>query len=90
MAKDTEKGMEMEEMEETEETKAYDPWEEVEYKIPRLPGSKNSDVFVRVNDRKYQIKRGVTVKIPRCVAEVLRNSETQDDATADLIDHLTK
>lgn len=72
------------------ETKAYDPWEEVEYKLPRLPGSKNSDVFVRVNDRKYQIKRGVKVKIPRCVAEVLWNSEKQDEATADLIDQLTK
>lgn len=76
---------------ETEQAvKAYDPWEEVEYKIPRQPGARNADVFVRVNDRKFQIKRGVTVKIPRCVAEVLDNTEKQDDATADLIDQLTK
>lgn len=62
----------------------------VKYKLPRLPGSKNADVFVRVNDTKYLIKRGVEVEIPDFVAEVLDNSQKQDDKTADLIDQLAK
>jgi hypothetical protein len=33
-------------------------------------------VFVRVNHRTWLIKRGVTVEVPECVAEVLHNSET--------------
>lgn len=70
--------------------KQQDPWEMIEYKLPRVPGSRNADVFVRVNDHKYQIKRGVAVKIPRCVAEVLDNSQAQDEHTAELIDQLTK
>ena len=69
---------------------AYDPWEEVEYRLPRAFGGRNNDVFVRVNGAKYQIQRGKTVMIPRCVAEVLDNSQAQDDRTAELIDQLTK
>ena len=34
-----------------------------------------SDVFVRVNHRTWLIKRGVTVQVPKCVLEVLENSE---------------
>lgn len=75
---------------ETAKVVEYDPWEEVEYRIPRVPGAKNADVFVRVNEKKFQIQRGKTVKIPRCVAEVLDNSQEQDDRTAELIDQLTK
>ena len=75
---------------ETAKVVEYDPWEEVEYRIPRVIGAKNTDVFVRVNGAKYQIQRGKTVMIPRCVAEVLDNSQAQDDRTAELIDQLTK
>lgn len=44
----------------------------------RLPLTRenNQDVFVRVNHRTWLIKRGETVQVPECVAEVLRNSET--------------
>lgn len=38
----------------------------------------NGDVFVGVNGRTFQIQRGVDVEVPECVAEVLRNSETQN------------
>lgn len=43
----------------------------------RLPIIKedNADVFVRVNHRTWLIKRGETVKVPRCVIEVLENAE---------------
>lgn len=45
-----------------------------------------SDVFVAVNGRTYQIKRGETVMVPKCVAEVLEQSQNQDEATASMID----
>lgn len=35
------------------------------------------DLFVSVNGRNFQIQRGVTVKVPACVAEVIRNSDRQ-------------
>ena len=43
------------------------------------------DVFVGVNGRGYQIKRGEEVEVPDFVAEVLENSLNQDAATAELI-----
>ena len=43
----------------------------------RLPRSReeDEDVYVSVNDRSWLIKRGVTVEVPACVAEVLRHQE---------------
>ena len=43
----------------------------------RMPKTKadQEDVFVSVNMRTWQIKRGVTVEVPECVAEVLRHQE---------------
>lgn len=71
--------------------KVLSPWEDlVEFRAPRERGTKNADIFVGVNGHNYQIKRGETVKIPRCVAEVLYNSQMQDEHTAELIDQLTK
>lgn len=46
------------------------------------------DVFVGVNGMTYQIKRGVEVEVPECVAEVLRNSEAQDREAIQLMDGL--
>lgn len=43
------------------------------------------DVFVAVNGRRYLIKRGETVMVPRSIAEVLERSMAQDEATANLI-----
>ena len=36
------------------------------------------DVFVSVNDKTWQIQRGVPVTVPRIVAEVLQQSQEQD------------
>lgn len=44
------------------------------------------DVFVAVNGRSFQIKRGETVMVPRYVADVLEQSMDQDAATAKLMD----
>lgn len=46
----------------------------VKVKIPRVKKDQE-DVFVSVNDRTWQIKPGVSVEVPACVAEVLRNRE---------------
>lgn len=47
------------------------------------------DVFVAVNGRSFQIKRGETVQVPSYVAEVLEQSMAQDNATANLIERET-
>ena len=46
----------------------------VTIKLPRTKDLQD-DVFVRVNQRTWQIQRGVRVDVPRCVAEVLENAE---------------
>lgn len=46
----------------------------VTIRIPRMKKDEE-DVYVAVNDRTWQIKRGVDVEVPRCVAEVLKNRE---------------
>ncbi len=48
--------------------------------IVKLPLTKDSqkDVFVRVNQRTWNIKRGVYVKIPKCAAEVLEHAESAE------------
>ena len=50
--------------------------ETVTIRIPVQPTDEGAgDVFVSVNDRTYQIKRGVSVTVPWNVAEVIRQSE---------------
>lgn len=46
----------------------------VKIKLP-LTRKDQKDVFVSVNERSWQIKRGVTVEVPECVAEVLQHQE---------------
>lgn len=46
-------------------------------KIPLERGKKNDDVYVAVNGRTWQIKRGIDVEVPERVAEALRLSEEQ-------------
>jgi hypothetical protein len=61
-----------------ETTKAVAPTEKmVKIKIPLERGKANKDVYVSVNDRSWQIKRGMTVEVPECVAEVLQHEEEQ-------------
>lgn len=44
------------------------------------------DVFVAINGRAYQIKRGEDVEVPAGVAEVLEQSQRQDEATAAMLE----
>ena len=46
----------------------------------RLPKTKElqDDVFVSVNQRSWLIRRGETVEVPPCVAEVLRHAEDME------------
>lgn len=46
------------------------------------------DIFVCINGRPMQIKRGVKVMIPRAVAEVLTQSIESDRQTARMMDSL--
>lgn len=46
----------------------------VTIKIPRVKKDQG-DTFVSVNERTWQIKPGVEVSVPECVAEVLKHQE---------------
>ena len=48
------------------------------------------DIFVAVNGKRYQIKRGETVMVPESVYEVLANSHAQDQATYRLMEQKAK
>ncbi len=47
----------------------------------RIPTDRkdNSPVFVSVNDRTWLIRRGESVDVPECVAEVLRHAEEAEN-----------
>ena len=47
----------------------------VQIKLPKTR-ELQEDVFVSVNQRNWLIRRGVTVEVPACVAEVLQHAET--------------
>lgn len=48
------------------------------------------DVFVGVNGKTYQIRRGVDVEVPESVAEVLKNSENQTAEAIRIMDELQR
>lgn len=61
----------------------------VKIKIPLERGKANKDVYVSVNDRDWQIKRGITVEVPECAAEVLQHEEEQLLRAAEYQDSMT-
>ena len=74
---------------ETNSEKTDNGPEMVKIKLFKDNANYNDDVFVSVNGRNFQIKRGVEVDVPVYVAEVLRNSEEQDKRTALIIEQST-
>jgi hypothetical protein len=56
------------------ETKKTPTEKMVTIKIPRVKKDQ-PDTFVSVNERTWQIKPGVAVEVPECVAEVLQHRE---------------
>lgn len=62
------------------------PWQDnVTVRLFADAGRYRDDLFVSVNGRRYVIRRGEEVSVPRCVAEVIAASEAQDNKTADYI-----
>ena len=55
----------------TEEIKTE---ETVTIKLPRIKGESDS-VYVSINERNWLIKRGVSVDVPKCVAELIDQQE---------------
>ena len=60
----------------------------VTIKLFKDNGKYRDDVYVAVNDRSYLIKRGVEVTVPRFVEQALKNSLTQDEYVASLVEKL--
>lgn len=56
--------------------KAEEKPKTVVIQLPVIEGMGDS-VYVGVNMKDYQIKRGEPVEVPLCVADVLRNSDKQ-------------
>lgn len=61
---------------ETEAAVAEEKPKTVVIQLPVIEGMGDS-VYVGVNMKDYQIKRGEPVEVPLCVADVLRNSDKQ-------------
>lgn len=73
-----------------EETAAVD-WDElVEIQLFKDNDNYKDDVFVGVNGRHFLIQRGVMVKVPRYVAEVIRQSEEADRRTGMMMRELSE
>lgn len=65
---------------ETEEQTVEEP-KTVEIELFKDNDKYKDDVFVGLNGKTYQIKRGEKVKVPIGVAEILENSQRQDAST---------
>lgn len=62
--------------------------EPVTIKLFKDNGKYRDDVFVCVNDKSYLIKRGEEVTVPRFIEQVLKNSLTQDEYVASMVEKL--
>ncbi len=61
----------------------------VQVRLPRLSGQNAiQEEFYSVNGRNYIIKRGENVLIPEEVAEVIRNSEKEEEYAMRYVDSL--
>ena len=66
------------------------PWDKtVKIKLFKDNDRYKDDLFVGLNGRRYNIKRGVEVEVPGCVAEIIRVSEKQQRKTEALIDEMS-
>ena len=60
--------------------------ETVSVTIPRGRKQEENFVIVSVNGRSWKIMRGVEVKVPRCVAEVLENAQMMAEEARRYVD----
>lgn len=68
------------------EKEAQRAMEPVEIYIDKGAMKSNQNVEVAINGVQYIIKKGERVTVPRCVAEVIRNSEHQKDLARGLME----
>lgn len=59
--------------------------EYVSVTLPRATGKEEDFVFVGLNGKGYTIRRGVTVRVPRSVAEILTEARRQEQRREDFI-----
>lgn len=52
-------------------------------------GKYKDDVFVAVNGKAYLIQRGIPVKVPKAVAEVLNNSKKQKNEASNMMEQIS-
>ena len=63
----------------------------VQVRLPRLSGQNAiQEEFFSVNGKNYIIKRGETVEIPEEVAEVIRNSEKEEEYAMRYVESLAR
>lgn len=62
--------------------KEVDPWTQmVEIKIPKTADGSANYIIASVNGKVYKVMKGVNVKVPAPIAEVIEHSfEAQDEA----------
>lgn len=66
------------------------PWaEEIEMIVPRKPKGEEQFYYVCVNDRRYQVPaNGQTQKLPKPIANVLKDSLEAEYQADDFMDHI--
>ncbi len=61
-------------------TEVQDPnLEKVRVKFPKMRGTSEQDIIIMVNGKAWQIKRGVTVEVPKYVLKAYDNNEKNRD-----------
>lgn len=62
--------------------------EKVPVKLFKDNGKYKDDLVVQLAGVAYQIKRGITVEVPRAIYDIIRRSELQDQHTANMLETL--
>lgn len=71
--------------------KANNNAKRVMVRLPLLRGQNaRQEEFFSVNGKNYLIKRGETVEVPECVAEVIRNAERADECALRYVNSLVE
>ena len=73
----------------TEELRQADPWAKtVEIKLPKAAQGEPNYITAGVNGRVFKIQKGVAVKVPAPIAEVIRHSFEARDAADQYLESL--
>ena len=62
-------------------TKEADPWEQmVEIRVPKTADGSSNHIIASVNGRVFKVMKGVNVKVPAPIAEVIEHSFEAEEA----------